>query len=87
LDGLRRSTHVYRIQDLQLDDWDLFEELLVALRFTTQLGNPAAPTDNSRKAAEVIRNNLEGQYRLDALSSQDVLRSALQAVAIQRNAE
>jgi len=86
LDGLGRSVEVYRIQDLQLDEWDLFEELLVALRFTEQLGIPAASGDNSRKAAEVIRNALEGQYKLDSLLSSDVLRAALEAVTEQRNA-
>ena len=86
LDGLRRSVQVYRIQDLQLDEWDLFEELLGALRFTEQLGIPAASSDNSRRAAEVIRNELEGQHRLDALAAESVLRSALQAVITPQNA-
>ena len=87
LDGLGRSVQVYRIQDLQLDEWDLFEELLVALRFTEQLGIPAASSDNSRRAAEVIRNELERRFRLDSLVSQDVLRAALQAVTAQQNAQ
>lgn len=87
LDRLGRPVQVYRIQDLQLDEWDLFEELLVALRFTEQLGIPAASADNSRRAAEVIRNALERQHRLDALASQNVLKSALESVIMQQNAQ
>jgi hypothetical protein len=88
LDGLRRSVQVYHIQDLQLDEWDLFEELLVVLRFTERLGIPAASADNSRRAAEVIRNGLERRrFRLDALASEDALTAALQAVTTQQNAQ
>ena len=87
LDGLRRSVEVYSIQDIQLDEWDLFEELLVALRFTEQLGIPAASVDNSRRASEVIRAALEGSVRLDSLLSENVLRTALEAVTDERSAQ
>ena len=87
LDGLRRPVQVYNIQDIQLDEWDLLEELLVALGFTEQLGIPVASVDNSRRAAEVIRSELEGQYQLSSLTSQDALMSALSAVTEQKNAQ
>ena len=87
LDDLNRPIRVYRIQDIQLDEWDFFEELLVSLRFTEQLGIPAGSTDNSRRAAEIIRQALEGQHHLDSLDSENVLRVALNAVINDQNAQ
>lgn len=88
LDSLSRSVQVYGIQDIQLDEWDLFEELLAALKFTEQLlGIPATSVDNSRKAAEAMRNALEGSYKLSELSSEDALQSALKAAIEPQNAE
>ena len=80
MENTGRTVHVYRIDDLQLDDWATFEEMLQSLRFLEQVGIPSRSSDNSRKAAEVIRNTLEGTYRLDNLGSADVLRAALAAV-------
>ena len=87
LEGLGRPIRVYRIQDLQLDEWDLFEEMMVALLFTERLGIPAASTDNSRRAAETIRNVLKKSHKLDSLASQDALKAALQAVITPKNAQ
>lgn len=84
--GQGRDVHVYRIADLQLDDWGTFEEMLQSLRFLEQLGIPSRSADNSRKAAEVIRNTLEGTYNLDSLGSQEVLNNVLSAIADQSNA-
>lgn len=84
--GQGRAVHVYRIGDLQLDDWETFEEMLQSLRFLEQLGIPTRSADNSRKAAEVIRNALEGAHRLDNLGTQQALDDALRAVADQNNA-
>jgi len=84
--GQGRAVHVYRIGDLQLDDWETFEEMLQSLRFLEQLGIPARSADNSRKAAEVIRNALEGRHQLDNLGTQQALNDALRAVADQNNA-
>lgn len=84
--GQGRAIHVYRIEDLQLDDWETFEEMLQSLRFLEQLGIPSRSADNSRKAAEVIRNALEGTYPLDSLRTQQALDDALGAVADQNNA-
>ncbi|MFL6436601.1 MAG: ATP-binding protein [Terriglobales bacterium] len=81
-----RSIHVFRIADIQLDEWSMFEELLVSLRFFEQLGIPSASTDNARRAAEVVHNALEGNHRLDSLSSTDALRSSLNAINDQQNA-
>ncbi len=87
LDKLRgqNRVQVYNIRDIQLDDWDLFEELLVALRLTGQLGIPAGSTDNSLKAAEVIRSALEGTFNLDKLNSTEPLQAALAAVIERAN--
>ena len=86
LDNLQRQVQVYNIEDIQLADWDLFEELLVVLGFTESLGIPRGSADNSRKAAEVIRNSLEEQTTLNGLNSQDVLQNALRAVTTEQNA-
>ena len=86
LDGLgRERVEVYSIQDIQLDEWDLFQELLVDLKFTGHLGIPAASRDNSRKASEVMREALESKHKLDALTSVDALRTAVEAVIERRN--
>ncbi len=87
LEGMGRPIQVHRIQDLQLDEWDLFEELIGALRFTERLGIPTASVDNSRRAAEIIRNALERRHRLDALASMGAFRAALLAVSDPRNAQ
>jgi hypothetical protein len=80
-----RRINLYRIDNIQLDEWDLLEELLVSLRFTEQLGIPSGSAENSRRVAEVIRNALERRHNLDSLSTVNVLRDALQAVLIQTN--
>lgn len=85
--SLGRTVERFRIRDIQLDDWDSFEELLVALQFMAQLGIPAASVDNAAKAAEVIRTSLEGTFRLDQLASEDALRHALTQVATNNNAQ
>src|SRR5262249_12996218 len=51
-----RTIQVYRIGDLQLDDWATFEEMVISLRLLEQLSIPAASLENARRAAEVIRN-------------------------------
>lgn len=84
--GQGREIRVYRIDDLQLDDWDTFEEMLQSLHFLEQLGIPVRSRDNSRKAAEVIRNALEGTHRLDNLGTPQALATALQAVVAEDNA-
>lgn len=84
--GQGRAIQVFRIGDLQLDDWETFEEMLQSLRFLEQLGIPSRSADNARKAAEVIRNALEGTHRLDNLGMQQALDDALRAVADQNNA-
>src|SRR5436309_10107036 len=84
--GQGRSIQIYRIADLQLDDWETFEEMLQSLRFLEQLGIPSRSADNSGKAAEVIRNALEGTHPLDNLGTQQALDDALRAVADPSNA-
>lgn len=81
-----RAIHIFRISDIQLDDWTTFEEMLISLRFLEQLGIPSRSADNSRKAAEVIRNALEGTHKLNSLGTQQILCDALNAVNDQNNA-
>jgi hypothetical protein len=83
---LGREIHVYHISDLQLDDWSTFQEMLISLRFFEQLGIPSASGENSRRAAEVIGNALEGTYNIDRLGTAEVLRHALNAINDPNNA-
>ena len=84
--GQNRAIHVYRIGDLQLDDWTTFEEMLLSLHFLEQLAIPIASVENARRAAEVIRNALEGVHNLDSLGTQQVLQAALTAIDNPNNA-
>lgn len=81
-----RGIHVFRINDIQLDDWTTFEEMLISLRFLEQLSIPIASAENARRAAEVIRNALEGTRNLDNLGTVQVLQDALNAVNNPNNA-
>lgn len=81
-----RAISVYRIGDLQLDDWATFEEMLISLHFFEQLGIPSGSGENSRRAAEVVRNTLERTHRLDNLGTLQVLQDVLNAVNDQTNA-
>lgn len=80
-----RAINVYRISDIQLDDWNTFEEMLIALGLCEEL--TITHNANAVRAAEVIRNALErakqngrAQYPLSNLGTQDALRAALNAV-------
>lgn len=84
--GRGRDIHVYRVSDIQLDDWGTFEEMLQGLRFLEYIGIPSRSADNTRKAAEVIRNALEGKHHLDNLGTRGALRIALDAMNDQHNA-
>ena len=81
-----RTLHVFRIADIQLDDWNTFEEMLISLRFFEQLQIPSASGENARRAAEVVRNALDGTHNLDALGEEAVLRVALTAIDNPQNA-
>jgi len=87
--GQGRAIHVYRIEDLQLDDWQTFEEMLVSLGFCEEL--TITHSSNSVRAAEVIRNALERstqggqrQFQLANLESRGALQAALNAVIDQQ---
>jgi hypothetical protein len=86
MESVGRDIKVYRVQDIQLDDWDTFEEMLISLRFLEQLGIPSRSADNSRKAAEVIRTALEGNHNLDNLGTMQALNDALNAASDPQNA-
>jgi len=87
LRSMGRPIQHYRIENIQLDEWDTFEELLVALEFTAQLGIPVASVNNATQAATVIRDALEGTVALDQLANENALRQALQAVTTNANAQ
>jgi hypothetical protein len=80
-----RQIQKYSIDDLQLDDWTLFEEMLVALGFCQEL--TITHQANAKRAAEVIRNALERAedkgkklYPLGDLVRLEALQAALKAV-------
>jgi hypothetical protein len=80
-----RQIHKYAINDIQLDDWTLFEEMLVSLGFCQEL--TVTHQSNAIRAAEVIRNALERAeekgkklYPLANLVRQEALQAALNAV-------
>lgn len=81
-----RAVRVYRIADLQLDDWATFEEMVLALRFLEQLSIPTASGENARRAAEVVRNALEGNHTLDNLGNMQALQAGLNAINDPNNA-
>lgn len=87
--GQGRAIQVYRIGDLQLDDWGTFEEMLVSLGFCEELTvtHPA----NAVRASEVMRNAVEraqnqgrSRFPLAQLVSRDAMREALNAVIDQQ---
>ncbi len=82
-----RDIHVYRISDLQLDDWTTFEEMVSSLGFLEELGIPRSSKANAEKASEVIRSALEGTHNLDSLGTDDVFSGVLDSVAEEKNAE
>ncbi len=80
-----RQIQKYAINDIQLDDWTLFEEMLLSLGFCQELTvtHPA----NAVRAAEVIRNGLERAeengrklFPLADLARQEALQAALNSV-------
>jgi hypothetical protein len=89
ISGQGRQIHIYRVADIQLDDWDTLEEMLVSLGLCEELtvNHPS----NAIRAAEVIRNALErardqerARFPLVRLGSQDAMSHALNAVIDQQ---
>ncbi len=85
-----RSINVYRIADIQLDDWNTFEEMLISLGFCEEL--TITHNNNAVRAAEVVRNALERatqggrqQFQLSNAGSRDALTAALNAVIDQQS--
>jgi DNA helicase HerA-like ATPase len=77
---LGRSVQRYSIRDIQLEDWGLFEDLLVSQRFCHRaLGIPPGSIDNAAVAADIMVKALRGSFHLDALNNVDALRTALTA--------
>lgn len=74
--GLRRQIRRYSIANIQLDQWDLFEEFLVDLHFLERLG--IRHPDNAKIAADLVRSDLQrSRVTLEALDSEQVLRQVL----------
>jgi len=83
-----REVQVYRINQIQLDDWDTFAELLATLGFLEELNIPTRSRDNARKASERIRQGLQKmKIRLDALGTDEVFQRVLNIVSDQDNAK
>ena len=85
-----RSINVYRIADIQLDDWNTFEEMLISLGFCEEL--TITHNNNAVRAAEVVRNALQRatqggrqQFQLSNAGSRDALTAALNAVIDQQS--
>jgi hypothetical protein len=80
-----RAVQVFRIVDIQLDDWGTFEDMLVSLGFCEEL--TVTHPDSAGRAAEVMRNALERaqQFRLDGLSTVVAMQAALAALLDPRN--
>lgn len=80
-----RQIQKYAINDIQLDDWTLFEEMLLSLGFCQEL--TVTHQANAVRAAEVIRNGLERAeengrklFPLAGLARQEALQAALNSV-------
>jgi len=74
--GLRRQIQRYSIINIQLDQWDLFEDFLVDLNFLERLG--IRHPDNARIAADLVRADLQrSRVTLESLDSEQVLRQVL----------
>jgi len=83
--SFQRPIHRYRIIDLQLDTWDLFQELLTVRRFV-QDHLDIRGADNIPLAAEYIREGLERSgTTLANLSTEAALRVALDTVRQRAN--
>jgi hypothetical protein len=85
-----RTINIYRIADIQLDEWNTFEEMLVSLGFCEEL--TITHNNNAVRAAEVVRNALERatqggrqQFQLANLGTRDALSIALNAVLDQQS--
>ena len=78
---LGRTVHRYSITDLQLDRWEILEELLLTQNFfRNALGIRVA--DNAQLAAELLTSGLRSaKITLENLSTQDVLQSALTVIS------
>jgi DNA helicase HerA-like ATPase len=77
---LTRPVQKFSIRDIQLDSWDLFEDLLVTQRFCHRaLGIPPGSVDNVSVATELIVRALRGSFNLDSLNTPDAFRAALKA--------
>lgn len=88
--GYGRRIQKYAISDIQLDDWTLFEEMLISLGLCEELTvtHPA----NATRAAEVMRTALERTqesgrkiFPLSGLDREEALRAALNAILDQQS--
>ena len=84
LAGLGRRVQRYSIMDLQLDRWEILEELLLTQDFFRDaLG--IRVSDNAQLAAELVTAGLRrSRITLASLSSQDMMRQAL--IVVRENA-
>jgi uncharacterized protein DUF87 len=79
---LGRPVQVYAISQLLLTGWELFEEMLIHLRFFERVGIPAGSQDNARRAAEVVRTTLERRkHKFAEMDDEKSLDDALTALS------
>jgi Helicase HerA, central domain len=78
LKGLSRPVKVYRIGEIQLEGWDLFEELFLARKFVHDVLAIRGP-EHQRLAGELLVEDLRSRT-LGDLGNEDGLRAALTAI-------
>jgi hypothetical protein len=75
---LNRKTEVYRIRDLVLDRWDLFESTLLLSGFAGVLA--IKHPQNQKQATEVIREILEGTVKLSDLHKKEAFDLVIEQI-------
>jgi hypothetical protein len=81
LAGLGRPVQRFTVGDIQLEEWELFEDFLIQMRFCERvLGIPQGSADKARLAAEVMVAALrKDNHKLAELGDEHSLRAALTA--------
>lgn len=77
--GFGRDIHRYTIGDIQLEEWELFEDFLINMRFCERvMGIPQRSEQNARLASEIMVAELRrADFTLAELGTEDALRHAL----------
>lgn len=80
--SLGRPVKRYTVRDIQLEQWDLFQDFLVSQRFCRRgLGIPVSSVDHSNLAAEFIVKGLQARsHKISDLNKPEALRLALETI-------